>query len=70
MSYGSCKAVSSLTISKKKNQKIIVDIDNKNMPADQQITPSNVIKLYGKVDKRFVPSKLEVDVKVIEVQKN
>ena len=48
---------------------IVAEIDNKNMPADQQITPSTVVKLYAKVDKEYFPKKLELDVKVVEIQK-
>jgi len=35
----------------------------------EQITPKTLIKLYGKVDKDYFPSKIEVDVKSVEIQK-
>jgi uncharacterized protein (TIGR00156 family) len=47
---------------------VVVEIDNKNMP-QEQITPKTLIKLYGKVDKDYFPSKIEVDVKSVEIQK-
>jgi len=47
---------------------IAVEIDNKNMPLEQ-ITPKTLVRLYGKVDKDYFPSKIEVDVKSVEVLK-
>ena len=52
-----------------KTGEIVAEIDNKNMPADQQITPETSVKLYGKVDKEFFPQKIEIDAKLVEVQK-
>lgn len=47
---------------------IVVEIDNKDMPPEP-ITPETLVKLYGKIDKDYLPSKIEIEVKRIEVQK-
>lgn len=48
---------------------VIVEIDHEDMPAEQ-ITPKTLIKIYGKVDKDYYfPAKIEIDVKVVEIQK-
>lgn len=50
-----------------KTGNIVVEIDNKNMPADQKITPETSVKLFGKVKKDW--NKIKVDIKFVEVQK-
>ncbi len=47
---------------------VVVEIDSKRMPAEQ-ITPTTLVKLYGEVDKNYIPAKIEIDVKVVEIQK-
>jgi uncharacterized protein (TIGR00156 family) len=47
---------------------ILVEIDNRNMPAEQ-ITPKTLLKIYGKVDKDYLPSRMEIEVRSVEVQK-
>ena len=47
---------------------IMVEIDHRNMPPEQ-ITPKTLVKIYGKVDKDHFPSRIEIEVRVVEVQK-
>lgn len=47
---------------------IVLEIHNKAMPPEQ-ITPETLVKIYGKLDKDYFPSKIEIEVKRIEVQK-
>ena len=45
---------------------VVVEIENKRMPVEQ-ITPNTLVKLYGEVDKDYIPAKIEIDVKVVEI---
>lgn len=50
-----------------KTGQIVVEIDAKDMPISQQITPETRVKIYGKIDKKYFPAKTEIDVKIVEI---